>query len=195
MTKTKQKKSALPTGLDSKRQLLEYLQKHCSIDFLRSKGLNSNPDGILRKTNKKALMPVWAAWISSQKHNQPEHSGDRIESLYQELLQPPMSDSKDAIKVVAGTLHETCEEFPCFGLEDSTLDSSPKSYYQICLFLGAVRDMSVKENEALEKACRKSSVPLVGIRFGTVPEFTSKILSILAFHHYKMSWNDPSKGS
>ena len=43
--------------------------------------------------------------------------------------------------------------------------------------------MTSQENQILEQVCKRLQVSHVGIRFGTVPEFTSKILSILAFHH------------
>lgn len=43
--------------------------------------------------------------------------------------------------------------------------------------------MSKQENEILHRLCQKLKLPRVGIRFGTVPEFTSKILTILAYHH------------
>ena len=60
-----------------------------------------------------------------------------------------------------------------------------KKKLQLCLFLGAVRDMYNYEYQALNNVCSKThlNIPVVGIRLGTVPEFTSKILSILAFHH------------
>lgn len=50
-------------------------------------------------------------------------------------------------------------------------------------FVVLCRDMTTQENRILENVCQRLSVPLVGIRFGTVAEFTSKILSVLAFHH------------
>jgi hypothetical protein len=85
--------SELPTGLDSKRQVLEYLQKNCSIDFLRSNGLNSNPIVILRKTNKKALMEVWTKWRrhaskdSSASTSSTSSNQKFIESLYTNIIQ------------------------------------------------------------------------------------------------------------
>jgi hypothetical protein len=38
--------SNLPAGMDTKRQVLEYLQKECSISFLRSQALNSSSEVI-----------------------------------------------------------------------------------------------------------------------------------------------------
>ncbi len=43
--------------------------------------------------------------------------------------------------------------------------------------------MTKQENKILEDVCQRLDIPLVGVRFGTVPEFTSKILSILALHN------------
>eukprot|EP00978_Attheya_sp_CCMP212_P003498 scaffold7218_cov52-Attheya_sp.AAC.4 len=70
---------------------------------------------------------------------------------------------------------------------------------RVCLFLGAVRDMHPWEYQALQNACRSSShdmadggdggdgdgrrVPLMGMRLGPVPEFTSKILSVVVQHN------------
>jgi hypothetical protein len=174
---------SLPTGLDSKRHVLEYLQKKCAIDFLRSHGLNSSESVILRKTNKKALMDVWNEWRKVQEKQQlkgstPDLAG-RIESIYFDLL----PKSTDSVKVVAGTLHEKFEELPCFGLHPTKHSSALTQKTHLCLFLGAVRDMFPFEYDALNKACDRSKIPIAGIRLGTVPEFTSKILSVLSFHH------------
>ena len=175
--------SSLPTGMDSKRHVLEYLQKKCAIDFLRSHGLNSSASVILRKTNKKALMDVWNEWRKLQKKRQPKGStpdlASRIESIYFDLL----PKSTEAVEAVAGTLHEKFEELPCFGLHPTKHSSGSTRKIHLCLFLGAVRDMFPFEYEALNKACDRSKIPMAGIRLGTVPEFTSKILSVLSFHH------------
>ena len=57
------------------------------------------------------------------------------------------------------------------------------SSFHLIFFLGAVRDMTSKENKILQTVTNQLGIELVGIRLGTVPEFTSKILSILAYHH------------
>ena len=174
--------SGLPPGLDSKRQVLEFLQQKCSMEFLRSKGLNSNVDVVLRKTNKKALISLFYEWKRSSPKQEPIKLQDRIESTYSDLLQPNEKNDSMQPQIVAGTLHEMFEELPCFQCPESKNNTCNQNF-QLCLFLGAVRDMSAEENKILQKVCTKLSVPLVGIRFGTVPEFTSKILSVLAFHH------------
>jgi len=167
----------LPTGMDSKREILLHLQKCCSIDFLRKHGLNSSPAVILRKTNKQTLMKVWGQWKQKDSKLQSQRPADKnLESILKELLQP---DSPSVTQVVAGTLHESSEdELPCWNQKP---EHTPMM--QLCLFLGAVRDMHSSENRCLERICRSTSVPLVGIRLGPVPEFTSKILSVIAFHH------------
>jgi hypothetical protein len=50
-------------------------------------------------------------------------------------------------------------------------------------FGSVCRDMTVQENQTPEQVCLRLDVRNAGVRFGTVPEFTSKILSILTFHH------------
>jgi hypothetical protein len=227
----------LPVGMDTKRQVLEYLQEHCSIDFLRTQGLNSKSDVILRKTNRKALVQVWHKWVEEggqqgrrgpaavppppqgvegedddhpsrtdssaaaitapgetqqqeqQQQRQRRRLDERLASIYRDmLLQRPSHVPSDAT-TVAGTLHETGQEFPCFAR--GPLEKGPKSDKEgsqqrplyLCLFLGAVRDMTGRENQLLEEVCLDAAIPRLAVRFGTVPEFTSKILSLLAFHH------------
>jgi len=188
--------------IDTKRAVLEFLQKNVSVEFLREHRLNSHPDVVLRKTNRNALLKVWDAWTKqsteadatdgkSDKTMDGNTSGSpdsrRLTRIYRELLRFPSGESSrrgsssstpSPRVIVAGTLHETCEEFPCFGPR-----AESDATYHACLFLGAVRDMTSHEQRILEKVCGASGIPLVGVRFGTVPEFTSKILSLLAFHH------------
>ena len=53
-------------GMDTKRAVLEYLQKHCSIEFLREQRINNNSEVVLRKTNRKALLKIWDNWNKQQ---------------------------------------------------------------------------------------------------------------------------------
>ena len=175
------------SGLDSKRDVLEYLQDKCSIDFLRNHGLNSSASVILRKSNKKTLMEVWKKWQQQQDRGATTTSTKSTvsdpkitESLFHGVIQSFQDNgaSKKEMAIV-GTLHESCKEFPCFEPDDSGgIDQS----FRVMFFLGAVRDMTVQENRVLDKVCHKLQVPRVGVRFSTVSEFTSKILSVLAFH-------------
>jgi hypothetical protein len=142
--------SELPTGLDSKRDLLAYLQKHCSMEFLRSNGLNSAPDVLLRKTNKKALMDIWNKWRSQDKtqnsqskESTKKHSANSstdaavIESLFSETISSKVQQEPRE-KSIVGTLHETCEEFPCF-FHSKEEDDVACTKFRVMLFLGAVR--------------------------------------------------------
>ena len=152
--------NSMPTNMDSKREVLEYLQRHCSIEFLRKHRLNSSVDVILRKTNKKALMDVWRQWNVENTSNFTDNASnkrERLSAIFQEVLKPMNTSIQ---KLVAAILHESSEsELPCFNVEP---DETPN--LQICLFLGAVR------------------VPIVRVRLGPVSEFTSKILSVVAHH-------------
>jgi hypothetical protein len=206
----KQKRSAGPSItknlVGSKRQILEHIQKRCPLDFLKEKKLNASADVVLRKVNRDSLLKIWSEYSQQfENGSRPSSSPSApeevqkihcIQSIYKDLLELPDHLPKST-RIVAGTLHESCDEFPCFntasGDKDDNADddmtstkhrSDSKSPLLLCLFLGAVRDMTPAENDALQKACNTNSqIPVVGIRFGTVAEFTSKILSILAFHH------------
>ena len=191
--------------IDTKREVLEYIQKHCSIDFLRENRINSHPDVVLRKTNRKALLKIWDTWTKqmqsssdakgSKHDDETSHSNRQLKTIFNDLLQFPRDEScrsgdstmtsNDNKQIIAGILHESADEFPCFrfGPEEIAEQSSRGTSYRVCLFLGAVRDMTFNENEVLRKVCETSKIPFVGIRFGRVPEFTSKILSLLVFHH------------
>lgn len=170
-------------GLESKRQVLEYLQKNCSMDFLRSHGLNSKTDVVLRKTNQAKLFNTLSSWKVLRASNETSESSSesQIGKIFADILKgnDNIIAPTQSKNIIAGLLHETCEEFPCFGLDNELNQDSILMY----LFLGAVRDMNDNENQIFTKICKEQQIPTVGIRFGRVPEFTSKILSILAFHH------------
>ena len=196
--------------IDTKRAVLEYMHKHCSIAFLREQKINSHPGVVLRKTNRTALRKIWETW-RKQRHassvttegqgtqNEDEehsHHSQRLKSIYQELLQFPQEtttvrsrpssssiSTTNTHKIIAGTLHESSDEFPCFRVRPDEIIAGESQSYNICLFLGAVRDMTSQEQRLLEEVCEASKIPCVGVRLGTVPEFTSKILSVLVFHH------------
>lgn len=65
-------------GMDSKRAVLEYLQKHCSTEFLREQRINSNSEVVLRKTNNKN---------QSLEASSNTMSNQRMKEIYKELLQ------------------------------------------------------------------------------------------------------------
>lgn len=168
---------SLPSRMDNKRDILEYIQSKCDIDFMREHRLNSSTAAVLKKTNKQALMKIWEQWLQKEGpcRNFPQPL-EVLETILGDLLKPVSSGIQE---VIAGTLHETSEhELPYWTSIPSTSSTS-----QICLFLGAVRDMYETENDLLKQVCRRCDVPLTGIRLGPVAEFTSKILTVVAYHH------------
>lgn len=166
--------------LESKRDVLNYLQETCSLEFLRSNGLNSSPEVLLRKVNKKALMSILHKWekpnVSMVRDKKTSHNV--IRRTFQDLLRHPSGMHS----VIASILHESNDnELPCWGLSED-ISESLNSTTMVCLFLGAVRDMTHTENRCLREVCQERSVPLTAVRLSPVPEFTSKILSIVALH-------------
>jgi hypothetical protein len=162
--------------------------------------LNSTPEALLRKSNKSKLTEIKNEWErlnpaqKKQKKKLTTASFDHdstvaLESILVRVLQPHSSTVQ---RVIAATLHESSsDELPCWDedLVVAAADESPSSTgvestsLQICLLLGAVRDMHPTENRCLRRVCDANALPLLRIRVGPVPEFTSKILTVLAFHH------------
>jgi hypothetical protein len=93
------------------------------MEFLRAKGLDSNPNVVLRRTNKKPLMQVRSAWrkLQEQEKNRFLNAasiGKIIDSMYTQIFDLPKEEGpvkNDETSKVVGTLHESCDEFPCFG--------------------------------------------------------------------------------
>ena len=163
---------------ESKRDILEHLQKICSIDFLRKHRLNSSTDVLLRKTNKKALQTVWTAWTKEQSTNSgaPQFT-TALEGILESILKKGGSSDK-----IVGVLHESsANELPVWDTSEKNTPSPAPTH--AFLFLGAVRDMTQAENRTLQAVCQRMNIPSVKVRLGPVAEFTSKILSLVAFHH------------
>jgi hypothetical protein len=100
------------------------------------------------------------------------------------------TDDDRPVKAVAAYLHESCDsELPCWGWNDTNdvedENGDDDVVEQVFLFLGAVRDMTELENQALSRACQNLNIPLVGCRLGPVIEFTSKILSVATYHFHR----------
>jgi hypothetical protein len=170
----------LAARMDSKREILEFLQANCSLEFLRKEGLNSSAQVILRKMNMKTLRESWSRWMQQSKPRNSA-SSDLLEAILASLLKPSVAVIK---KVVAVTLHESGVELPCWDTLDPA--DTTTAAMQVCVILGAVRDLSLTEKRCLRRVCEKSgNIPQIAVRLGSVPEFTSKILSVVAFHsHY-----------
>lgn len=100
--------------------------------------------------------------------------------------------------VIAATLHESSNlELPCWDDDDDELPQTDTemlirnkaklpeaSSLQLCLFLGAVRDMHTWELKTLQQVCSKRQIPSLRMRLGPVSEFTSKILTVVSYHHH-----------
>ena len=155
----------------SKRERLETLQATCSQEFLREHRVSGSIPLLLRKTNLAKLEEVEKLW-----HSKKRKRSSPMADYIAKVLQP---DNPLITDVVSATLHESSEnELPCWdedcgGAND---ESHSTRRVQLCLFLGAVRDMTNEEYDCLPPSTLR-------IRLGPVPEFTSKILSVVAFHH------------
>ncbi|GKY99642.1 hypothetical protein MPSEU_000918300 [Mayamaea pseudoterrestris] len=179
----------MPTSMQDKRDILKHLQSTCDLDFLRRHHLNSSAAVVLKKTNKQALLNIWDDWMrthgstvatTSSTTCNGSSSSAALEEILETLLQP---QSPELQRVIAGTLHETSDlELPYWNKFDAARKDSSCQNTQLCLFLGAVRDMTDAENATLRNACAKLHVPYTGVRIGPVAEFTSKILTIVAYH-------------
>lgn len=177
---------------------------HCA---LKKNRLNSALVTLVRKSNKDKLMAIKKEWErlhpapKKQKKFKEEAFMDNdegavlaLKSILVRVLRPSSSSIQ---RVIAATLHESSnDELPCWDegfrmapppAANASLKTTDEeescSALQICLFLGAVRDMLPSEHRCLRNVCRVGSVPLLNIRLGPIPEFTSKILTVTAFHH------------
>jgi hypothetical protein len=182
----------------SKRELLDYLQSNCTLEFLRRHRLNSSMDTLARKYNKKRLVEIAQSYQGEVIPLNPDDNikNEILESLLKHFIQPV---SNAITKVLVATLHESSDhELPVWdhdqestaGAAAAPQDTSES--LQICLFLGAVRDMTLGEEQCLELAVSVNHQTIINnhvgflmkVRLGPVPEFTSKILSVISFHHY-----------
>ena len=191
--------------LESKRDILEHIQQRCPLEFLRKHRLNSGTDVVLRKTNRAKLLAAWKDWVGSVgggnvnsgrqlpgKDQKRAAAEENMEETFRAILLDRFKGSEGDVgdrtnedptvppPVMAAVLHESMDnELPCWeGAKDEA--GGPT---RICLFLGAVRDMTSKESDILTKVCSALNIPLLGFRLGPVPEFTSKILSVVTYHN------------
>ena len=194
--------SSAPSSISatsSKREILSFLQSVCSVNFLRKHRLNSPIEVVARKANKKVLLDVWEKWKNEELADSARcRTSAEYSTVLEGLLQNLLLNGK--MQVTAATLHESSEnELPCWdgNLDNNLLERSSSSVAAtapasqlLVLFLGAVRDMTTVENQVLRRVCSKcsrahgESIPLLQIRLGPVAEFTSKILSVIGFHHH-----------
>ena len=190
--------------LNSKREVLMHIQKHCSFDFIKSARLNASTDVIMKKYNRGKLQNTWFEWCK-QAQNQTEmikvakkrkstdiNNNSIPEEYFQCILsliathsgsktQPCQVEQKGRNSVIAAFLHESCgSELPVSLHKHNSTCSDDAT--KVVLFMGAVRDMSEQEHNNLASVCRGMNIPLIGCRLGPVAEFTSKILQVLTFH-------------
>jgi len=199
--------------LQSKRHLLLLIQRRCPLEFLRRHRLNCSTDVILRKTNRAKLVKAWEEWIGPGKiavgqkrkrpNEKPSSSQDkqieekRLDLTFRSILldlfgeqsieSETSSKGSNPPRVMAAVLHESCDsELPCWdniGDNNERVGIESDGPLRLCLFLGAVRDMTHEENRALRSVCLDLKIPLVAFRLGPVPEFTSKILTVVSYHN------------
>jgi hypothetical protein len=203
--------TAKPIGLkmlplqmpSSKRDVLMLLQSTCPVHYLRQHHLNVPIDVALRKANKSKLQTAWDGYKtycyensskSNSKRKQWDENWNIIERTFRSILSGACTNAESSAgpelkinnchtNIMAAYLHEACDaELPCWGWDNLPRDAVEKAQH-VFLFLGAVRDMTTSENDALSVACSNLNIPLVPCRLGPTPEFTSKIVSVAAFHH------------
>lgn len=123
---------------------------------------------------------------------------DRMERTFRAILSCAKVDDamvhnggNRPVKAVVAYLHESCDsELPCWGWNGISTNVGDENdddddVEHVFIFLGAVRDMTELENQALSRACQNLNIPLVGCRLGPVIEFTSKILSVATYHFHR----------
>lgn len=62
------------TATMEKRDILRLLQSHCSVDFLRTHGLNGPEALILKKKNRDAVLGAYHAWTSNHTSTEVTHN-------------------------------------------------------------------------------------------------------------------------
>ena len=180
------------------------------INFLRKWKLNSSSDVVLRKTNHETLVKAYLDFfqsvvkrnINNEISQCSMQSTDVSNNSYEGRLHSTLCNIfsehgkiNDFSNSIVVYLHETCiQELPVFGIlnqfnaslsSDIVNNSSNATFNHIYVILGAVRDITMREYEVIEMACQRTlKIPLVGCNLGPIIEFTSKIISAIAFHSY-----------
>lgn len=193
----------------SKRDACSILQSTCPVDYLRRHRLNVSLELALRKFNKSKLQSIWEEYsascsgagsssedgkrggkVNSAQATGSEGDGGKMERTFRAILSNAKASNENTI---AAIMHESCDaELPCWGWDCQTRDGEEgggagamTAPQHVFIVLGAVRDMTPAENDALSSACGTVGIPLVPCRLGPVPEFTSKIVSVACFHFHK----------
>jgi len=176
------------------------------INFLRKWRLNSSTDVVLRKTNHDTLIHAYLDFFSSvlklkndvlpeskqqNLYDASDKDENKMHATLCHILLSDIENLREQSSSIVIYLHETCElELPVFGILShqkrltSTVVHGNAQVKHIYIILGAVRDITKWEYGMVEKACGTVNIPLVGCHLGPVVEFTSKIISAIAFHSY-----------
>ena len=178
-----------------KRALLKMMQSNASLEFLRQFNLNGSEEMVLRKKNRADIMKAFQHFQSSSssksksiiKNNNLEeyiniskkNKNTYLMKTFCLLLYRIKQKIGPNVDLSVLILHEDFEqELPVFGYNHISLKDN---FCTVCV-LGGVRDMTQRENDALQLACKIMKVRLVGTNLGRVPEFTSKIAAAINIH-------------
>jgi hypothetical protein len=194
---------SLSSNSSNKRALLSYLHATCDLDFLRRHGLNSSPAAVLKKTNQAKLKAAIRDWQEQERQKQP----DQWERTFRDILKYPVPATVVALLHESGhaelpVWRNNSNTPPTSHARNGTDCSNGGAATRLVLCLGAVRDMTRVEQATVRQACRSATTtpcikvpatsflalttpcttPCIKVRLGSVPEFTSKILSLVAMH-------------
>lgn len=170
----------------NKKELLTFIQKSCSMEFLRQHHLNSSIEIILRKKNLQQLRDTWDAWksinASVSSSTSPEDDEKlRLTTSFASFFRRYISSSDVSSSLTILLLHEDYKnELPVFSHDIS--ESNLTSNRTVLCVMGAVRDMTQLETTCLWEAAQQVGAEIVTANLGRTAEFTSKIVMALRSH-------------
>eukprot|EP00401_Gymnodinium_catenatum_P037570 CAMPEP_0117497940 /NCGR_PEP_ID=MMETSP0784-20121206/21449_1 /TAXON_ID=39447 /ORGANISM="" /LENGTH=699 /DNA_ID=CAMNT_0005292993 /DNA_START=41 /DNA_END=2140 /DNA_ORIENTATION=+ len=167
-----------------KRELLSFLQTRCSLEFLRTKGLNKSIPCLLKSTTRDQLLDVWKAYRSSEKSMRNGAAQCQVDggSGSGRLCGAiKLAFSKCPPNSVVILLHET-EAVP-LRLFESGSGFGAKAPSAVVFCLGAVRDMTEEEVKLVGQIAAELQLHIVRCCVGRVPEFSSKVVRCLSAAH------------
>ncbi len=186
-----------------KKELVQFMQASCSIEFLRKHHLNASEDVVLKKFNKEKLIRLQSIWLLSQ-NDVNESGAEKVNSnICKEferlvasftviltrccLLQDHSTSGLRNIPFERSTILLLHEDYPVelgvFGinLQERENDSTLVPEHVVCI-LGGVRDAYEAEIKAIFAAAKRLGIRCVGANLGRTAEFTSKIVAALSSH-------------
>ncbi|CAL1144725.1 unnamed protein product, partial [Cladocopium goreaui] len=163
-----------------RREMLEHLQRKMDLEFLREHGLNKKLDRLLKSLTKQQVLDAWkAAGEVGASSQGPRPRGSSVELL--EAVKVPLARLPEGS--IVALLHEDCEAELNLFLRLTTSAPAVPAVPAVLFVLGAVRDMTQQELEALQLASTALKLKLVRLRIGATPEFSSKVVRCLAAAH------------